>query len=312
MSAFRLIVVILIAINTLMLNGKTYKVYFLAGQSNMEGYGYTKQLPKELLRPGKIVPIYHGNSALDNQQGGGVGQWTPLQAGHGVGFKTDGVTNYYSNRFGPELSFAQTLLTHTAENIAIIKYATGGTGLSEGVGYSNWEPMLATASASNQYNFARQTIKGAFIKSDIDGDYELDTLIPAGIVWMQGEADAHHSLEAATAYQTKLTNLMRLMRLSLGNEQLPIIIGKINRRPDQGSEPEMPYIDVIHSAQAQFSDNDVCTEYVTETEKYQLSEDRWHYDSDSYIEMGRAFAQAMLKLQDCQATSHRSAKTLGQ
>jgi len=37
---------------------KTYQVYFLGGQSNMDGYGYTRDLPDDLKQsvPGVRIP----------------------------------------------------------------------------------------------------------------------------------------------------------------------------------------------------------------------------------------------------------------
>lgn len=297
MALTKLIILATLLMSSTITMAKTYHVYFLGGQSNMEGYGYNKDLPSSLQSFAKVVPIFHGSSAFDTQPGGGLGLWTELQPGHGTGFTTDGKANQYSDRFGLEITLAHSLLKDTEHNIAFVKYATGGTGLSKGVGYSNWDTDFAAG--DNQYNFAIKTIQTALATKDIDGDGSEDKLIPAGIIWMQGEADAHHSIEAANAYETKITTLMQRLRNALGNESLPIALGKINRLPDQGPEPEMPYMDTVIKAQARFAENDVCAEYVTETEEYTISNDRWHYDSDAFIKMGRAFAKAILKLKSC-------------
>jgi hypothetical protein len=44
---------------------KTYKLYYLGGQSNMDGYGYVTKLPAELQGPIAGVMIFHGNTAPD-------------------------------------------------------------------------------------------------------------------------------------------------------------------------------------------------------------------------------------------------------
>ena len=44
---------------------KKYKVFYLGGQSNMDGFGYNNQLPKELNKPVDNVYIFHGNSTRD-------------------------------------------------------------------------------------------------------------------------------------------------------------------------------------------------------------------------------------------------------
>ena len=45
--------------------GKTYHVYYLGGQSNMDGYGTVNELPSDLKNRQPDVPIYHGSTAPD-------------------------------------------------------------------------------------------------------------------------------------------------------------------------------------------------------------------------------------------------------
>ena len=61
----------------------TIRVYYLGGQSNMEGFGYNKDLPESLKESFNNVWIFHGNPVGDDLPGGGLGLWDPLQAGHG-------------------------------------------------------------------------------------------------------------------------------------------------------------------------------------------------------------------------------------
>ena len=84
------------------------RVFYLGGQSNMEGFGYVKGLP-DSLKKNKNVFIYQGNPVGDNDKTGGLGKWDLLQAGHGTGFSSDGKTNVLSDRFGVELSLAKRL-----------------------------------------------------------------------------------------------------------------------------------------------------------------------------------------------------------
>ena len=44
----------------------TIRVFYLGGQSNMEGFGFVKNLPDSLNKKNKNVFIYHGNSVEDN------------------------------------------------------------------------------------------------------------------------------------------------------------------------------------------------------------------------------------------------------
>lgn len=122
---------------------KTYQVYFLGGQSNMDGYGYVKDLPEDLQQPMSGVMIFHANPAPDAVPVDGRGLWAPLQPGHGAGFKSDGKVNTYSNRFGSELTFAKALKELAPDqNIALIKISRGGTSIAiDAAGnFGCWDP----------------------------------------------------------------------------------------------------------------------------------------------------------------------------
>ncbi len=277
------------------LAGDEYLTFLLAGQSNMDGYGKINELPEPLTHQQDVM-IFHGNGVFDNQPHGGRGLWTKLQPGHGQGFKTDGLSNQYSTSFGPELTFAKTLSESLpGQKIAIIKYAVGGTGLHLNTGYGNWSPDFTEGEGKNQYDYVLNTINNAFAIKDIDGDGKQDRLVPGGIIWMQGEADAHHSLESAKAYQYNLTRLMGLLRAALRKDNTPIVIGKITDS-EMGEEDIMPYIKTVHLGQQSFVEQDICAAYMQSSQTYPYGEDPWHYASQGYINMGTDFATSYLEL----------------
>ena len=108
----------------------TVRVYYLGGQSNMEGFGYAKELPEALRKKNNKTLIYQGNPVGDNDPSGGLGKWSVLQPGHGTGFTSDGKSNTLSDRFGVELSFVQKLQEeYPNQKIAIIKYARNGSAI---------------------------------------------------------------------------------------------------------------------------------------------------------------------------------------
>ncbi|MDX1515238.1 MAG: sialate O-acetylesterase [Woeseiaceae bacterium] len=278
--------------------GTTYKLYYLGGQSNMEGFGFTDQLPESALQPSPKVMIFVGQMAYDNETHGGVGIWQPLQPGFGTGFKTDGVTNRLSDRFGPELFFGHTMGQRSGDtNVAIIKYALGGSGLAEGVGYSNWHPDFSTGAGHNQYDNALKTLRTALARGDIDGDGIADRLVPSGIVWMQGEADAYDSQAAADDYRANLERLMGLLRAALRVDDLPLVIGKITDSGMSEDGSVMDYIETVQKAQRDFVMSDSCAEYVTATDDLPYLDDGWHYDTEGVIRLGTAFAEAMIQLE---------------
>ena len=278
---------------------KEYKVYFLAGQSQMQGYGYIRDLPEELNAPVKGVMIYHNNSAKDGAAIDGRGIWAQLQPGHGVGFRSNGQTNVYSKRFGIELTFARRLLRlDPNSNIAIIKYARGGTALdSSGAGkHGSWDPDDNEGNGINQYDHSLATINNAMSVDDIDGDGESDVLIPAGIIWIQGESDADYTLEVAELYQARLKRLMDLFRAAFRTDDLPVVITRLS---DSGQDQDgivWTYGEVIRKAQTEFVQNDGYAALITATDNYSYL-DASHYDSVSYLDLGQRCADEIVRLQ---------------
>lgn len=279
------------------LEATDFHVYFLGGQSNMDGYGNNSDLPESLLETQERVPIFHGNTSPDNTVIDGKGCWKKLQPGHGVGFKSDGQDNQYSDRFGVELSFARSIQEQYPDRrIAIIKYSRGGTSIDAKAagGFGCWEPDFKGRDGVNQYDHFLATLRNAFEDSDIDDDGEPDRLIPAGIVWMQGESDALYSSEIANRYQANLKRLMDLIRASLREDDLPVVIGQIsNANPEK---PTWKHSDVVRSAQAAYVNSDGNAALVVSTDGYGYS-DPWHYDSLGFIDLGKEFAGAMVKLE---------------
>jgi hypothetical protein len=276
------------------LEAKTFKLYYLGGQSNMDGFGYVRELPEALQQPVKGVWIFHGNSSPDGADLDGKGLWTELRPGHGTGFTSDGKTNTYSDRVGVELTFARRLQEIDPNaHIAIIKYSRGGTSIDIGAAstFGCWDPDYNTGNGINQYDHFLSTVTYATSVRDIDGDGEADTLIPSGIVWMQGESDAAHGELIARRYESNLKRLMDLIRAAFRVDDLPVAIGRIS---DSGKDADGKVWD-YGDAQAKFVRNDGHAALVTTTDSYAYS-DNWHYDTAGYIDLGKQFADALTGL----------------
>ena len=295
---FRLPALLLGSLLAAGVSAKTYPVYFLGGQSNMEGYGYSKALEPLLRDPADNIYMFTGTPADDDDRRGGLGVWAPLQPGTGTGFKSNGRVSLYSDRFGPEVAFGHKIYS-LAENkpVALIKYAKGGSGIARGVGFGSWYPYYNENQGINQFDHFLTTLRGAFADRDIDLDGEPDTLVPAGIIWMQGEADAYESQKVADAYQKNLQELMKMIRAALHNDNLPVVIGKITDSGKDSDGKMMDYISTVQHAQKAFVDADRCAAYVTTLDNEKHIEDGWHYTSDAYVRLGEAFAEAVWKLQ---------------
>lgn len=278
----------------------TYRLFYLGGQSNMVGYGYNKDLPDSLDKTFDDVMIFHGNTADDGDLAtGGLGIWEPLKPGHGVGHSATRSENKFSDRFGLELAFADRLLElYPGEKIAFIKYAKGGTSIdSLAAGrFGCWDPDFQSKNGINQYDHFLSTLNHAMSIQDIDGNGQADVLVPAGILWMQGESDADKSEELALRYYEHLVRLMNLMRAALRTDDLPVLIGKIT----DSLNPEFngkvwPYGDLVQYAEEKFAREDPAAAIIRNT-KYYGSSDPWHYLSEDYVDFGKAFADEYYEL----------------
>lgn len=279
---------------------KDYHLYYLGGQSNMDGYGMVSELPEQLKATSTDVMIFQGSTTEDGKPATGLGIWAPLQPGHGVDFRSDGKTNKYGARFGVELNFARELKKlRPQENIAIVKYSRGGTSIAVEAArnFGCWEPDFAsgqgTGKGVNQYDHFLATLRNALRSRDIDGDGEDDRLIPAGILWMQGESDAGFE-KAANQYSANLKRLMDLARAALHSDDLPVAIGRISDSRHNG-KIVWQFGDVVRQQQQLFCDTDTAARLVTSTDRYGYS-DPWHYDTAGYLDFGKEFAAAINEL----------------
>jgi iduronate 2-sulfatase len=178
--------------------------------------------------------------------------------------------------------------------ISLIKYSRGGTSIDVAAAgrFGCWDPDFGTGNGVNQYDHFLATLRHAYAAGDIDGDGEVDRLVPAGIVWMQGESDANNEAVAGR-YERNLKRLMDLIRAALRTDDLPVAIGRIS---DSGREEAdgtvWDYGHVVREGQARFVQADACAALVTTTDQYGYS-DKWHYDTAGYLDLGRRFAEAL-------------------
>lgn len=274
--------------------GNEYQVYYLGGQSNMDGYGMVSELPAGLAGEMDGVMIYHGNTSADNTPVDGRGMWSTLCPGHGVGFSSDGTNNSYSDRFGVELTFAEKMKElFPGERIAIIKYSRGGTSIDTAAagGAGAWLPGYIGGNGVNQYDHFLATVKGALAAGDIDGDGRKDVLIPSGILWMQGESDANNEY-ATSIYKENLAMLIDSIRNVFSAPDMPVAIGRISDSHNDADSLVWTWGDAVREAQAKYVAEDGKAALVTSTDSY-LYSDPWHYNSEGYIDLGRKFAEAI-------------------
>lgn len=278
-----------------------YWLFYLGGQSNMDGYGQNSELPPELQKPVEGVRIFLGNHSADGQPVDGNGEWAELKPGYGMDYRYQSGQATYGQRFGVELTFAQKLReAFPDQKIALLKYSRGGTSIDEasaGV-FGSWDPQFVGGEGAgkgvNQYDHFLGAVRNATAAGDIDGDGEADTLVPKGILWMQGESDGTNEA-SAKAYRANLGELMNLIRAAFRYDDLPVVVGRISDSGNNPSGKVWAFGDAIREAQASFASEDGHAALVTSTDEYGYS-DPWHYDSDGYLDLGGKFAEATIGL----------------
>jgi len=298
-SFFVVVAVAMLVIQSCNQKGNEYHVYYLGGQSNMDGYGFVAELPAGLTGEIPGTMIYHGNTSGDNEPVDGRGIWSKLCPGHGVGFSSDGTANSYSDRFGVELSFAEKIKElFPDEKIAIIKYSRGGTSIDTVAagGAGAWLPSYTGGNGINQYDHFLATVKGALSSGDIDGDGKKDILIPSGILWMQGESDANNEY-ATSVYKENLAVLIDSIRNVFTAPDMPVAIGRISDSHNEADSLVWTWGDAVRDEQAKYVAEDGNAALVTSTDNYGYS-DKWHYNSEGYVDLGRKFAEAIAALRN--------------
>ena len=113
---------------------------------------------------------------------------------------------------------------------------------------------------------------------------------------MQGESDAFYSREVAQRYASNLKRLMDLIRAAFWVDDLPAAIGRISDSGQDEDGKVWDYAEIVRDAQASFVEKDGCAALVTSTDSYKYS-DKYHYDSDGYVDLGKKFAEAIFKLE---------------
>lgn len=271
-------------------------LYILAGQSNMDGQGLVSDLPDCLTEIKNNAWIYSPNHRDDQQPIDDRGFWDLLRPGYGDGYHTDGERIFLSDRFGPELSYAERMGKFNPEaKILIYKYAKGGSSIHSDAAtdWGCWDPDYDQGNGINQWTHFRHHLHRAIELAE----KEFGCVTPAGIVWHQGESDASHTRSIAEAYQENLSKVLNGIRREVGDSTLPVVVGQISDSMlGRGKRKNTyPFGDIVKSAQQKCAEEDSHAELVTTPENHSFS-DAWHYDSQTYIELGYRFANAMMDL----------------
>ena len=174
------------------------KVFLMAGQSNMQGVGTATEAPAPYKAPQTDVK-YWQTDGYGKEEG-----WTDLRP------------KIVRDFFGPELSFGYTLKHSVFPNdsIYLVKYGIGGTTL-----VADWRPD----GTGYCYNGFKAAVSAAMRNLTNAG------LAPSivGMIWMQGEGEAHTSVGAAQ-YAANLTKFISAVRSDFATPNMPFVVGRIS------------------------------------------------------------------------------------
>jgi hypothetical protein len=243
-------------------SGAPYKVFLLAGQSNMAGIGMNHELTPQYKEPIENVKIY-ASGTVDNNV---AGIWGTLKIGYGSG----------TGCFGPELIFGRDMAKLLPESkVLLIKEGWSGTSLS-----GDWRPPSAGGTTGKLYTSFITNTKKALSALSPGTQYEI-----AGMCWMQGESDAC-APNIASDYEGNLTAFISDVRKELNAPNMPFVIAMID---DSSS---WPYFETVRQGEINVSEK---VPHVGIFDTKDLDTDGMHYKTQGMLDMGTLFAQTMFE-----------------
>lgn len=235
-----------------------WDIYLLMGQSNMKGRGL---MPEEPKRDARIVMMH----LRDNQ-------W--YLARHPLHLTGDARTfeGHDNAGVGPGLAFAEAMLEkHPKTAIALVPCAVGGTSIQVWQkGARRYEEALQRARLALE---TTATVKGRI----------------AGVLWLQGEADAHP--EERAQHEQRLLQLVDDLRADLDVPDLPFVACTIGEMSDE--QEQLANQKAMNEILLAFPFKRARTGCVDARDIKTHIGDRVHFDTAAQEEIGRRFAEWM-------------------
>ena len=266
-------------------SGLVYDVYFLAGQSNAAGRGDAAELPSigdgSFANPQTDVQFYYRSTLTDNA--GNINTaltedtFLPLQAGTGHGFNNPAS---HPVEFGPELSLGRTLAdAFPSRNIAIIKYAHGGSNL-----HTQW------AAGGIRYNDFISVVDDSLADiTNAGASFNLK-----GLGWVQGESDVG---SRPNDYEDNLTDFVSRVRTDVfGGADAPFVITRLS---DNQYNSLSSNLITVRNAQVAVAEADPFIEWTdsdgAEFSTYNIA-NPIHFDANGNLAQGVAIGNAFVSL----------------
>jgi len=258
-----------------------FRVFLLAGQSNMEGVGLVSEAPSNLLSQ-TAVRLYHSPAVRARLP---ADRWHDLVPA-GVG----------PAHFGPELTLGATLSSaFPGERVALIKHARGGTKLTtDALNYkttTGWHPgtnAADTASFGAEFALFVHTVTNALAALRAQGDEP----VLGGLFWVQGEADST-SIKAGADYGANFANFVRRVREQFAAPDLPVVCARIlpcQVRPGSAAVRQA----LTDADQDSGKPAALSRVFMVPTEGLGINADQVHFNARGQLDLGRRLAEALL------------------
>jgi hypothetical protein len=247
--------------------------FILAGQSNAVGGAWPPYPPGELADPQDSLYNYLINP----------GSSAPFEAP-----SWEHVRSLWPNvanvSFGVEITFAHAMQARLGEPIAIIKVAQNGVGL-----HVNWRPA-----ANDLYPPAIAKIQDALAELESLGH----TPQLSGVLWVQGETDSGWDFWAGQ-YKQNLEALAAQFRSDLNAPELPWALNLLHIGVSQyhAGVGAAGAVELLRQQQRDFVASDP---YAMSFDPSDLEQswDYLHYTNESFLELGRRFADLFIPSAD--------------
>ena len=315
----RLVSLIILAISCLSFvsggKDKSFQVFLLAGQSNMQGQGVVDMDHPKYYNGGKgtLVRVMKESKSqgLYKHLKDKNGKWVErddafirhrnkqgvMAGGVSIGFTGYGSMNS-RHHIGPELQIGHRLGDFYKEPVLLIKTAWGGKSI-----YKDFRPPSAGGETGEYYQRMLMEVDEA-LKNYQEEFPVLKGMKPkwGGFIWFQGWNDMFNK-DALAQYEENLVHLIKDLRTHLNQPNLPVVVGELgNMGEDAGTN--MKLIREAQRKACQLIDWKGRVSFVKTTKFARPKEEspnvghghHWFGNAESYFLIGDALGKEMVRL----------------
>jgi len=284
------------------------RVFVLAGQSNMEGFGTIEDAEND---PGSLTDVIRNDVNGNWSEIWDAGDWATVEGvslyfariADTIRTKVTVGQGAYPDLIGPELMFAHQLDDYYDDPVLIIKTAWGGKSLAV-----DFRPPSAEGETGDSYAAMIKTVQdvthtlGAEFPDLGQSDYEI-----SGFVWFQGWNDGE-SDSFLNEYESNLHHLVNDIRHDLEKPNLPVVIASSGQGGFERSNDlwvrSMQNIIAVAQENVGCNDSlyggrvgfvDTTPYYFDETESPQDAIHHFHHNALTFLHIGKAMGNEMIQ-----------------